>query len=64
MLKRVLDEEIVKQSRLVLCPGCDTEFRVDLDAEEEFCEACDECFCIQPKGIMGEEFVWHPKRKF
>jgi len=64
MEKIFVDEESMKNSRVVLCPGCDNEVQAGVDDEEVRCSGCGECSEPGPEGSYPEEFVWHPRRKF
>lgn len=62
MRNDAIDENFLKTSRLVLCPHCDKEARVSLEEEELLCESCNNKFEIEEE--YGEDFIWHPERKF
>ena len=64
MEKLFADDDLVKKSRLAICPGCDNEAFVDNEEEELECENCGSCSDLSPEGSYPEEFVWHPRRKF
>ncbi len=55
--------DVMKNSRLVLCPNCDSEFRVDIADEDYICDECGEEFEIREEGYP-EEFVWHPGKMY
>lgn len=62
-MQKDFDEQLIRNSRLIICPSCDSEFRVGLDKKEFLCESCEEEIDIEEEGYP-EEFVWHPKREF
>ena len=64
MIKNIFNDDLIKNSRLVLCPTCDVELRVSLEEEEFECDECGKCSGLCPEGSYPEEFVWHPRRKF
>lgn len=58
------DDDVMRTTRLVLCPTCDSEFRVPLTALEYCCGSCGEVFSIEPEGSYPEEFIWRPGEKY
>lgn len=64
MEKLFFDDDFVRKTRLVLCPNCDNEFRVDSTEENTTCDECGEFFEIEDEGSYPEEFVWHPSQEF
>lgn len=56
------DHDLIRNSRLVLCPSCDSESRVSLADTEASCDNCGEDFLIEEE--FGEDFIWHPDKKF
>ena len=62
MQRTFFDDELVKtRAKIVLCPSCDNEFKIDLEQIETVCEECGEFFSINP---ASEEFVWHPSEEY
>jgi len=62
MQRAFFDEELLKnRARIVLCPTCDNEFRIDLEETEVNCEECGESILVD---IAPEEFVWHPSENY
>ena len=64
MANNLSNEEIIRSTRLTICPECDNEMRVGVDEEDCHCGECGEDFQIGPEGMYSEEFIWHPGRKF
>jgi len=60
----VINDEVMRNSRLVLCPDCDHEMRADCEEEEVICGGCGSSIEIGHEGMYPEEFVWHPKKKY
>jgi len=64
MEKTFFDDEFVKNNKIVLCPACSKEFKVDLEDTEIFCDECGETFDIESIGTYPEDFVWHPSEEY
>ncbi|MFQ6020800.1 MAG: hypothetical protein ACE5J4_02165 [Candidatus Aenigmatarchaeota archaeon] len=58
------DEELTKNTRLITCPSCDSEFRVKVEDNETVCDGCGEQFLLEFEGSYPEEFVWHPSEEY
>ncbi len=56
-------EEEARKSRLVLCPKCDSEFRMPIGDDSAECEECGEEIELMEEGYP-EEFIWHPSRSY
>ncbi len=64
MSKFEAQEELnIKNSKLVLCPNCENEFRVPLSERFAECEECGEEIEIREEGYP-EEFVWYPGKMY
>ncbi len=54
--------------RLVLCPSCSGNSNFSMDGSGFTCDDCGEEFSINDvqDDLMssGNDFVWHPKKKF
>ena len=57
------DEEFVKSSKIVSCPSCNKNFKVDFNNMEIFCSECGEHFEVELNEI-SDDFVWHPNQKY
>lgn len=60
--KENLNDNVIKSSRLVLCPTCDNELRADIEEDEVVCD-CGKEIEIEEQGYP-EEFIWHPNKEF
>lgn len=63
MEKSFLDEDFLKNTRLVLCPKCEKDIKIDINDEMVLCDECGEEIVINNLE-MPEDFLWHPKRKY
>jgi transcription elongation factor Elf1 len=63
MEETFFDDEFVKNSKIVSCPFCKKQFKIDLNNTEVFCDDCGEKFEVELNGF-SEDFVWCPKQKY
>ena len=63
MQKSFFDEELVKSTRLILCPSCENKFKLPLNEIEAVCDECGEEIFLTPEKVP-DEFVWHPSQDY
>ena len=57
------DDEFIQSSKIVFCPSCNNQFKIDLHNTEVLCDECGESFEVE-LSETSEDFVWCPGQKY
>lgn len=57
------DDEFIKSSKIVVCPCCNNEFKIDLHNTEVTCDECGQSFEAELNETT-DNFVWCPGQKY